>query len=96
MLFKVELWFFNLLGLILSEKKQPLEALEYYNKGLEIDPKNSTYSYQKGMIFIYLNNNGDAENEFKKALSIDEKNIDAAYQLAYLYATQNKKELSKL
>ncbi len=71
-------------------------ALKELEKAEKLDPKNSTYSYQKGMIFIYLNNNGYAENEFKKALSIDEKNIDAAYQLAYLYATQNKKELSNI
>jgi len=71
-------------------------ALKELVEAETLDPKNSTYSYQKGMIFIYLNNNGDAENEFKKALSIDETNIDAAYQLAYLYATQNKKELSNI
>ena len=69
-------------------------ALKELEEAENLDQKNSTYPYQKGMIFIYLNNNADAENEFKKALSLDEKNIDAAYQLAYLYATQNKKELS--
>ena len=71
-------------------------ALQELAEAEKLDPKNSNYSYQKGMIFIYLNNNGAAENEFKKALSLDEKNIDAAYQLAYLYATQNKKELSNI
>ena len=71
-------------------------ALKELTEAECLAPKNSTYSYQRGMIFIYLDKNGNAENEFKKALSLDEKNIDAAYQLAYLYATQNKKELSNI
>jgi len=69
-------------------------ALKELTTAENLDPKNSTYPYEKGMIFIYLNNNSDAEKEFKKAISLNEKNIDAAYQLAYLYATENKKELS--
>ena len=34
------------------------------------------------------------ESAFKKALSLDEKNIEATYQLAYLYTTQDNKELA--
>ncbi|MBC8284321.1 MAG: hypothetical protein H8E32_10950 [Nitrospinae bacterium] len=69
-------------------------ALKELTEAENLDSTNSIYPYEKGMTFIYLNNNTDAETAFKKALSLDEKNIEAAYQLAYLYATQNKKELS--
>ena len=48
-------YLYNLLGLILSEKKQPLEALEYYNKGLEIDPKNSMIYNNIGSIYKSMN-----------------------------------------
>ncbi|MBT5469388.1 MAG: hypothetical protein HOK41_02180 [Nitrospina sp.] len=69
-------------------------ALKELTQAENLAPKNATYPYEKGMILVYLNNNTEAEEAFKKALSVDEKNIEAAYQLAYLYATQEKKELA--
>mgnify|MGYP001158686322 FL=1 len=69
-------------------------ALKELSQAANLDPKNSTYLYEQGMIFIYLNKNTEAESAFKKALSLDEKNIEATYQLAYLYTTQDNKELA--
>ncbi len=69
-------------------------ALKELSQAEALDQKNATYPLEKGMLLIYLNNNTEAENAFKKALSLDEKNIEAAYQLAYLYATQENKELA--
>lgn len=71
------------------------ESLKELNQAEILDPKNSIYPFEKGMIFNYLNNNAEAEKEFKKALALDSANIEATYQLAYLYATQGKKELSE-
>lgn len=71
-------------------------ALKELTEAENLDPKNSTYPYEKGMVYVYLNNDTEAETAFKKALSLDDKNIEAAYQLAYLYATQNKKDLSNI
>ncbi len=58
----------------------------------KLDPKNSTYPYEQGMIFNYLNQNDEAEKSFKKAFSLDKNNIEAAYQLAYIYAKRNDRE----
>ena len=54
-----------------------------------LDPKDSKYPYEQGIVSNYLNQNDEAEKFFKQAFSLDKSNIDAAYQLAYLYATRN-------
>ena len=73
---------------------RPEIALKELSQAANLDPKNPTYPYEQGMIFIYLNKNTKAESALKKALSLDEKNIEATYQLAYLYTTQDNKELA--
>jgi len=69
-------------------------VLKELSQAANLDPKNPTYPYEQGMVFIYLNKNIEAERAFKKALSLDEKNIEAIYQLAYLYTTQDNKKLA--
>ncbi len=73
--------------------------MEQANKELglssELDPKNPLYHYERGINFSYLNRPKETETAFKQALAIDTNHLDANYQLAYLYATQGKKELAE-
>ena len=61
-------------------------------ESVRLDSKNSTYPYERGMIFNYLNQNDEAEKSFKQAFTLDKGNVEAAYQLAYLYAKRNDKQ----
>ena len=73
--------------------------MERANKELgfasQLDPKNPLYHYERGINFSYLNRSEESETAFKQALAIDTNHLDANYQLAYLYATQGKKDLAE-
>jgi tetratricopeptide (TPR) repeat protein len=68
------------------------EAIKEFKESSRLDPKNSKYPYETGMVLNYLNQHDEAEKSFKQALSLDKDNMEAAYQLAYLYATQKNKD----
>ena len=87
-------YLYNLLGLILSEKKQPLEALEYYNKGLEIDPKNSMIYNNIGSIYKSMNNFSEAEKSYKKSIELDKNSVESYNNLGTLYVETNNYESS--
>ncbi len=79
-------------ALTLMARGKAKEANKELAESARLDPKNSTYPYERGMIFNYLNQNNEAEISFKRAFSLDKSNVEAAYQLAYLYATRSDKE----
>ncbi len=79
-------------ALTLMARGKAKEANKELAESTRLDPKNSTYPYERGMIFNYLNQNNEAEKSFKRAFSLDKSNVEAAYQLAYLYATRSDKE----
>lgn len=71
------------------------EANRKLAKAAKLDPKNSIYPYQRGLIYSYFNNFDDAEKSFKESLSINPDDLDSAYQLAYIHAVNGKPELSR-
>ena len=83
-------------ALTLMARGKAKEANKELGESVRLDPKNSKYTYEQGMVFNYLNQNDKAEKSFKQAFSLDKNNIDAAYQLAYLYATRNNKEQAEV
>lgn len=72
--------------------------IEESNKALEeaesLDPKNASYSFQRGLNFNYLGDTAKAIEAFSKTLEIEPGHLEAAYQLGYAYATQNKMDLA--
>ncbi len=81
------------LALTLMALGKAKEANRELAESAKLDPKNSTYPHERGMVFNYMNQNNEAEKSFKHAFSLDKNNnVKAAYQLAYLYAARNDKE----
>jgi len=83
-------------ALTLMARGKAKEANKELAKSVRLDPKNSKYIYEQGMVFNYLNQNDEAEISFKQAFSLDKGNVDAAYQLAYLYAIRKNKEQAEV
>jgi len=83
-------------ALTLMARGKAKEANKELAESVRLDPKNSKYIYEQGMVFNYLNQNDEAEISFKQAFSLDKGNVDAAYQLAYLYAIRKNKEQAEV
>ena len=84
---------YNLLGLILVEKKDFNKALEYYEKGIKIDPKEAVI-YNNIAILFYNNwfsgNAKKIENLYKKSISLNENIPETYNNLGNLYKDINK------
>ena len=82
---------YNLLGLIyVSQKKIPL-AIESYEKGLEIDPKNPLIYNNLGLLFSHdLPDNKKAEEYFKKSILLNPNMPEAYNNLGSLYKSIDK------
>ena len=78
--------------LTLMARGNAKKASKELAESARLDPKNSMYPYEQGMVANYTNQNDVAEKFFKQAFALDKSNIDAAYQLAYLYAKQGNKD----
>ena len=63
-------------GEALSMSGQYKEALEIFNKALEIDPENMVVLSNKGFVLLELGNYQEALDFFNKVLEIDPKDID--------------------
>ena len=83
-------------ALTLMARGKAKEANKELAESVRLDPKNSKYIYEQGMVLNYLNQNDEAEISFKQAFSLDKGNVDAAYQLAYLYAIRKNKEQAEV
>ncbi|HBP11755.1 MAG TPA: hypothetical protein DD452_07420, partial [Nitrospina sp.] len=83
-------------ALTLMARGKAKKANKELAESIRLDPQNSKYPYEQGMVFNYLNQNDAAEKSFKQAFSLNKNNVDAAYQLAYLYATRNNKEQAEV
>ena len=82
---------YNLMGLILSAQNEVDQALEYYEKGIKIDPNFAMIYNNLGILFA--NNKSDntkAENFYKKSISINYKNPEAHNNLGSLYKSLDK------
>ena len=82
---------YNLMGLILSAQNEVDQALEYYEKGIKIDPNFAMIYNNLGLLFA--NNKSDntkAENFYKKSISLNYKNPEAHNNLGSLYKSLDK------
>ena len=59
------------------------EAIDCYNKLLEIEPQNSQVYYELGHLYLDKNEKMNAANAFKLALNLDKKNAFIHNSLAY-------------
>lgn len=84
---------YNLMGIILYEQKEVEKAIEFYKKGIIIDPSYAEIYNNLGL--LYANNNLDnnkAENYYKKSISLNYKNPEAHNNLGSLYKSLDKHE----
>jgi len=83
---------YNLMGLILTEQNNIIEAIKFYKKGIIIDPKFAIIYNNLGNSYKIQNNLIDAERLFKKSINIDNKNPEPHNNLGNLYKSTNKFE----
>ena len=86
---------YNLMGLILAGQTKIEEAIQTYEKGLEIDPKFAMIYNNLGLIYFNKKSSDSikkSEDFYKKALSLDEKIPEAHTNLGNLYNFINKSE----
>ena len=84
---------YNLMGIILYEQKEVEKALEFYKKGITIDPDFAEIYNNLGL--LYANNNlgaDKAESYYKKSLSLNSKNPETHNNLGSLYKSLDKYE----
>ena len=75
---------YNLMGLILSAQKEEDKALEYYEKGIKIDPNFAMIYNNLGLLFANdESDNIKAENFYKKAISLDKIIISALFVFVF-------------
>jgi tetratricopeptide (TPR) repeat protein len=72
-------------GNVLMDSGKYDEALGYYNKALNIDPKNSYAWYNKGMALCLLGKYKEAMEYYDKAIEIDPDNGMTWYAKGDLY-----------
>jgi tetratricopeptide (TPR) repeat protein len=89
---KVKLTYSNL-GLMFLWKKQPQEALNNFQKALEIDPKNAEYNNLAGDACDELGRLDEAEQYFRRAIEIDKNYVLGHCDLGvFLSRRRHKKE----
>ena len=57
----------------------PDDALEYYNKAIEIDPKYSAAHYNKGVLYDKLLQHEEAIQSLDEAIKCDSGNVNTAF-----------------
>jgi tetratricopeptide (TPR) repeat protein len=79
--------------LSLSSLKSHAEAIECYDKALEINPQNADAYYNKGLSLSSLKSHAEAIECYDKALEINPQNADAYYNKGLSLAlTENHNE----
>ena len=80
------------MGVILAEQNKSEEALEYYEKGIKIDPNFSMIYNNLGLLYAktYNFNPLKAENFYKKSISLNYENPEAHNNLGSLYKSLDK------
>jgi len=71
------------------------EAIPYYEKILEINPKRADVRFALAVIYYNKQDFAKCENENKKVLTFDPKNQMALYNLGAIAATQGRKDKAK-
>jgi len=71
------------------------EAIPYYNKILELNPKRADIHFSLAIIYFNKQNFKQCKNENTEVLKFDPENQMALYNLGAVAATQEKKEEAK-
>ncbi|MCD6429411.1 tetratricopeptide repeat protein, partial [bacterium] len=79
----------NLRGIAQGAEEQAIQA---YQKALELDPKNTTLYVEIGKLQTALDKDEEARQNFQKALEIDPEFIPAQIQLALLLEKEGKQD----
>ncbi|MBZ0255857.1 O-antigen ligase family protein, partial [bacterium] len=87
-----------LAGLVEYSSNRPQAALNYFNKEIQVDPKNAeAWSYIGAIYQNYLENVSAAINAYEKSIGINPNVVNTQFQLGELYAyklNQNEKALT--
>ena len=81
------------MGLILAGQNKIEQAIEYYEKGIKIDPNFAMIYNNLGLLFFENKLNGyveKAENYYKKSISLNDKIPEPHTNLGSLYNSLNK------
>ena len=84
---------YNLFGLILSGQKKIDESIEYFKKGIEIDPNFAIIYNNLGLSFFNQKSNNyieKAEKSYKKSISTDHTLAEPHNNLGTLYNSLSK------
>lgn len=73
------------MGLFYHRIKQYDKAIDTYNKGITLDPKNSDLYGALGLVYISKKEPKAAQDAFKKSLKLNPKNTDALAGMGYTY-----------
>ena len=79
----------------LSASHKMNEAIPYYQKILEINPKRSDIYFSLAVVYFNKQDYKKCEDENNKVLTFDPKNQMALYNLGAIAATQGKKDKAK-
>ena len=86
---------YNLLGLILVEQKKTDQGMEWYERGIKIDPNFAMIYNNIGLLFFERKTSDNikkAENFYIKAISLDKKIPEPQNNLGNLYNYVDKVE----
>ena len=80
----------NDLGTYLSSQRQVLEAMDCFQKSLEINPGNADTLYNLGNVFTKLGNMDEAISNYRHTLEIDPNRADALANLGFALAAKKQ------
>jgi len=73
------------LGNLYYDQGQHLQAVEWYGKALDIDPRNPNVRTDRGTSYWNLNRPDEAIAEFRKSLDVDPGHAQTLYNLGLVY-----------
>ena len=83
---------YNILGLILVDQNKTDDAVDCFERGLQVNPDNIDVGLiynNLGTVHFYRSNYFEAENLYKKAIKTNNKNYEALNNLGNLFIKQN-------
>jgi len=77
--------------------RDTLQAKRYYEKAIELEPKNSQYRLNYARLLCYLKDTLNAKTQYLKAVELSPENADVHYEYGYFLInyTSDKKEAKK-